>query len=67
MKISNGDMHLLRLIDKDKTVGGWAKVSNVVMPLVVRLPPELVTIEKHKDGSGHIKLTEEGETVLKWS
>ncbi len=66
MKLAHGDIHLLKLIRKDKGTDGWTKVSKAVWPLVESLPTELCELKKEADG-GFIKLTPEGDTVLNWS
>jgi hypothetical protein len=66
-KITPNERHLMRLIVSGRDVDGWAKVSNLVAPLIASLPSELLTFERNTDGSGRAKLTREGETVLKWT
>lgn len=65
-QLNNGDMHLLRLVQKGRDAQGWAKVSKMLWPIVQGLPSELVELRPSEDG-GHMKLTEAGETVLAWS
>ena len=66
MKINSGQLHLLRLIEKDADGEGWAKVSKNVWPLTSSLPKDLVVLRETADG-GFVRLTDEGEVVLKWS
>ena len=67
-ELSAGARHLMRLCRKDRDAEGWARVSGVVMPLASReLPSELVEIEHNNDGSGRMRLTDKGETILDWS
>lgn len=60
-KLSGGDKHFLRLIARDASNEGWAKVSAQVMPLVEKMPPALVEIDK--DGM-RIRLSQEGKDVV---
>lgn len=64
--LNHSDKHLLRLVRQGKDAEGWAKVSEMVWPLVQSLPTELVTIEA-TDTGGRAKLTDAGETVLDWT
>ena len=66
MKIDPKDIHLLRLIRKDKGADGWTKVSDVVWPLVEKLPSKLCELKKGSE-CGYIRLTPEGDIVLNWS
>ncbi len=65
-ELNQADRHLLRLVRQGKDAEGWSKVSAVVLPLVQKLPPELVTLELTEPG-GRAKLTDAGETVLYWT
>lgn len=64
--LNGGDRHLLQLVQRDKDAEGWTPVSATVWPLMLRLPPELVTIEPLIEG-GRARLTDAGETVLTWT
>lgn len=67
-RLSVSELHLLRLIRKDKGNDGWTNVSDVVYPIVKNLPSELVIIEqKTENGWWQAKLTDVGETVLNWT
>ena len=44
---------------------GWARVSKAVMPLMLKMPFELVEVESvGEDGNGRARLTDEGHDVL---
>lgn len=64
--IDNGHKHLMNLIVRDRNITtGYAKVSAVVEPLVRAIPDGLVEIKPADDGC-FVKLTAEGEAVVKW-
>lgn len=63
--LTANDRHMLRLIERSPKNKGWAFCSATVWPLVVKMPRELVELEEVATG-GVVKLTQEGETVLKW-
>lgn len=65
MQLTNGEKHLLRLIQKDRDADGWAKVSELVWPFVEKLPSQLCELRATEDGR-FIKLTHDGEVVLDW-
>lgn len=63
--LDSGEKHFLRLIHQgQKCPDGWAKVSDVLYPLVDKLPKELV--ECHQDGAsqGRARLTKHGEAIV---
>ncbi len=64
--LTDGQKHLLRLIRKDQNEEGWAKVSKVVWPVVIQLPPELVDYEGEPEEGGKARLTGDGNIVLDW-
>lgn len=45
---------------------GWANVSKGVWPLQECLPERLVERERRENGSGRIRLTAEGQTVVEF-
>jgi hypothetical protein len=57
------EKHLLRLVRKGQDSEGWASVSPVLLPVVQKLPSELVTIERAENG-GRVKLTTAGNTIV---
>jgi hypothetical protein len=65
-ELNQGDRHLLRLVRQGRGADGWSKVSAVVLPLVQKLPQELVVVEMTESG-GRAKLTDSGDTVLDWT
>lgn len=56
----------MRLIAAAPTEDGWAKVSNVVWPLITTLPDDLVEKRVLED-SGVVRLTEAGEIILRYN
>ena len=57
--------HILRLIDRDADVDGWAKVSDVLYPQLSQImPPKLVEFDGVR-GNFRAKLTKEGHSVVK--
>lgn len=65
MKLDSGQKHFLTLIAKDAGMNGWCKVSHVMMPLVQKMPTELVESEAiNDDGSGSARLTPQGRSVV---
>ena len=65
MKLTAGQMHLLRLIKRGKDADGWTSVSENVWPFVENLPSKLCELRKAGKG-GFARLTHDGETVLEW-
>lgn len=64
-KLDAGQKHFLNLILKDADAEGWTKVSKAVMPLMLKMPFELVEVESAgEDGNGRARLTDEGHDVL---
>lgn len=62
-KLNSGDMHLMRLLLRDRKPDGWTTVSSTVWPVIEKLPAELVELHPDKNAA---KLTSEGETVIAW-
>ena len=63
MKLDQGDLRLLQLALKGAGPDGWAKVSKVVWPAVMRLPDDLVEKQPSEDG-GRVRLTERGDAIV---
>lgn len=70
-KLDAGQKHflnlilILNLILKGADEEGWARVSKAVMPLMLKMPFELVEVESvGEDGNGRARLTDEGHDVL---
>lgn len=63
--LTPNDKHLLRLVERGKKENGWSNVSAQVWPFISKLPQELVELKEVGFG-GIVKLTKEGEIVLKW-
>jgi hypothetical protein len=62
-KLNSGEIHVLRLIAKQRTAGGWAKVSAAVFPLIEKMPRELVESWPTETG-GRARLTDDGDALL---
>lgn len=65
MKLDGGELHLLRFIAKGVDTDGWAKVSQIIWPLYEKLPNDLVE-KRPSDNGGHMRLTENGKTLLRY-
>ena len=64
-KLDAGQKHFLNLILKGADEEGWARVSKAVMPIMLKMPFELVEVESvGEDGNGRARLTDEGHDVL---
>lgn len=61
-----GHRHLMNLAARDADSDGWTKVSEIVWPLVTKIPAELVELRPSDDG-GHVRLTERGHLVLMYT
>jgi hypothetical protein len=66
MTLDSGSKHILRLAVKDADAEGWATVSKVVWPLLAKIPDELLEKRPSDDG-GHVRLTDTGDAVLRYS
>lgn len=62
-KLTDNEMHLLRLVRRGQNDNGWAKVSKAVFPLVNTLPRRLVEVQSD-DKTAMVKLTAEGNSLL---
>ena len=64
-KLTDNQKHLLKLIQRSNKTDGWSHVAETLRPFITALCaeiPELVIYDpEHK-----VRLTQEGETVLKW-
>jgi hypothetical protein len=65
MSLDLGAMHILNLAKKEAKEDGWARVSDVVWPLLEKVPAELLDREPDANG-GRCRLTHDGQVVLKW-
>lgn len=65
-KLDDGSKHLLRLAMREADAEGWAKVSKVVWPAIVRIPDDLVEKRPSDDG-GYCRLTVGGEAVINYT
>ncbi len=63
-KLDGGEIHILKLINREKGKSGWAPVSDMVMGIINSLPESLVEFECFEDKSGRVRLTEEGRNIL---
>lgn len=62
-KLDHKQKHLLKLIDKDKQEDGWTKVSNLLWPLIEKLPSEFVELHPKLLCA---KLTISGKDLVYW-
>ncbi|MDY6957613.1 MAG: hypothetical protein SVK08_00515 [Halobacteriota archaeon] len=64
MKLDIHHVHILKLIERDRDVDGWVKVSESVFNVVSEnIPAQLAIFEKLENG-GRARLTDEGQNVL---
>ena len=64
-KLDSGEKHFLRLIAQDQSrQDGWAPVSRVLYPLVAAMPGELVELHRNDNGTGRVRLTAHGESIV---
>ena len=70
-KLSAGEKHMLRLIQRDAGADGWTRVSKVVAPFFTDkkipcgiMPDALCEFEPAEDGGGRARLTQLGENLL---
>lgn len=68
MKLQDQQRDLLRLIARSpQDADGWANVSVTLLPSVSKWThPELAELVANDDGTGRIRLTETGKTLLEW-
>jgi hypothetical protein len=66
VKLDSGTIHLLRLTSKDADAEGWAKVSKILWPICCKLPDDLVEKRPSDDG-GHIRLTSDGQAIVRYA
>ena len=63
-KLTSGQKHFLRLINKSINSDGWAIISNMLLPAIKStLSDEFAVIEKTNLG-GRGKLTEKGKLIV---
>jgi hypothetical protein len=67
MKLTDGQKHVLRLAKRDADENGWCFVSSTVFPFIETIPEDLLKKEKSEDGTGMVRLTANGETILRYS
>ncbi len=66
MKITSGQVHLMRLVLAEADADGWAEVSSQVWPVAKALPDDLVEKRVEPEGRGALRLTEGGRAVVKY-
>lgn len=64
VKLDAGQKHLLKLIASDHDDQGWAQVSSTVLPVVQKLPEELVEVVPTSRGRGRVRLTFLGQGIV---
>lgn len=66
-QLGPSERHLLRLAEKGAGEDGWAPVSNLIWPLLAKVPEELMEREWPEGAEkGRCRLTDRGEAVLVW-
>ena len=64
-KLEAQHKHIIKLIDRDSDIDGWAPVSDVLYPhLSQNLPSELVIFDGEAGGY-RARLTDEGQNIIK--
>lgn len=66
MKLDGGTIHILKLTSRDADQDGWSKVSKLIWPICAALPDDLVKKRPSDDG-GHIRLTSDGEAIVRYA
>lgn len=61
--LTDNEKRLLRQIVNEGQSDGWARVSHVVLPLIEKLPEELIEKESRNGGGAHVRVTERGLAV----
>jgi hypothetical protein len=67
-RLSQSQKDFLRLIMRSPDEGdGWRRVSRMLGPIVSKWTiPDLCEWEPNADGSGRIRFTDKGETVMEY-
>lgn len=67
MSLTDRQTNIMRLIRRSTPRDGWFSVSDQVWPVVeaAQMPPDLVEVRQN-DGEHFIRLTDKGETVMKY-
>lgn len=67
MKLDSGTIHILKLTIKDADIDGWSKVSKLLWSICSKLPDDLVEKRPATFGGGHIRLTNDGKAIVRYS
>ena len=62
-KLESGEIHLIKIIVKDKNEDGWSMTDRVTLSLVRKLPQELVEVHERPHYS-YVRLTTKGQQVF---
>lgn len=65
-KLTDKQLSFLKLVKRSKKVDGWSQVSRALTSLVKEMNIPTLTEIKDRDGVTWVRLTEEGETIVKW-
>jgi hypothetical protein len=70
-KLTDKQFYLLKLVKRSQheQFEGWAPVSKCLWDLIPKIPTDLVEVRpiaEHQTLAGHVRLTQEGETLVKW-
>lgn len=66
MKLMPSELAMLRLVMKGADADGWAKVSVILWPQFSKLPDDLA-VKRPNGDAGHVKLTEGGNAIVRYS
>jgi len=66
MSVDANTKRILQLVAQDADEAQWAQVSEVVWPLVEKLPSELIERQRDEPNGGRCRLTEAGKIVLRY-
>lgn len=70
-KLTDEELSLLHLVKRSQHIDfeGWAPVSKCLWDLIPQIPADLVEVRpiaEHQMLGGHVRLTQDGETLVKW-
>ena len=66
--LTNKQIQTMKLINRSPDKGeGWRTVSSVCWPLLKDVPDELIEKERFEDGSGRVRFSHEGQTIMNFA
>lgn len=65
-KLTTAQLRLLHLVKRDEGSYGWVNVSDLVWPLVQKLPADLVELGDATYRVYRVRLTEGGKAIVKY-